>query len=114
MGIANTTFDDSGIGIDDLFRSLLVKRKAFFHENEVRALYQELDDDACDDLYKYAIDPHSLIDQIMIDPRRSDSEFKVLKNIIRKTTGFKEEIKRSLLYTLPKDITLDVTDLFAK
>lgn len=115
MGIANTTFDDSGIGINDLFRSLLVKRKAFLHENEVRALYQEIDDDASNgDLYKYTFDPHSFIDQIMIDPRRSSSEFKVLKDIIRKTTGFGGEIKRSLLYTLPKNITLDVTDIFSK
>ncbi len=94
---------------------MLVKRKAFFHENEVRALYQEIDDDAFNgDLYKYTVDPHSLVDQIMIDPRRSYSEFKVLKDIIRKTTGFGGAIKRSLLYTLPKDITLDVTDLFSR
>jgi hypothetical protein len=115
MGIANTTFDDSGIGVDAIFKSLLVKRKAFKHENEVRALYQELDDDAYSrGLYRYTVDPHHLIDQIMIDPRRSYPDFKVLKKIIQKTAGFEGEIKRSLLYTLPKDITLNVTDIFPK
>lgn len=85
------------------------------HENEVRILYEELDDDSyADDLYKYPVDPHNLIDQIMIDPRRSYKEFETLKEIIRSTTGFKGDIKRSLLYTLPKDITVDATDMFAE
>ncbi len=115
MDIANTTFDDSGIGVYELFRSLLVKRKAFLHEYEVRALYEEFDDDGfSNDLFKYSIEPHNFIDQIMIDPRRSYSEFEVIEKIIRKATGFKGEIKRSPLYTFPKDITLEVTDLFFK
>lgn len=113
MNIANATFDDSGIGIDEIFRSLLVKRTAFIHEKEVRALSQELDDNAFScDLYRYPVDPHYFIDQIMIDPRRSYKEFKTIEEIIRKTTGFKGEIKRSLLYTLPKGITWEVTDIF--
>lgn len=116
MEIANKTFDDSGIAVEDIFKSLLVKRRAFIHENEVRVLYQEWDDENFSDrpLYQYEINPHNLISQIMIDPRRSYSEFKLLKDIIRKTTGFKGEMKRSLLYTLPKDITLDVTDILSK
>jgi len=115
MHIANSTFDDSGIGIEEIFRSLLVKRTAFIHEKEVRAIYQELDENAFScDLYRYPIDPHHFIDQIMIDPRRSYEEFKMIKEIISKTTGFKGEIKRSLLYTLPKGITLDVTDILQR
>ena len=69
MEVANATFDDSGIGVDEIFRSLLVKRWAFRHESEVRALYQELDDNSIfSDLYQYEIDPHVFIDQIMVDP----------------------------------------------
>ena len=115
MEVANKTFDDSGIAVEGIFRSLLIKRRAFIHENEVRALYQEIDDESFSErLYRYEVNPHDLVSQIMIDPRRSYSEFKVLKDIIRKTTGFKGEIKRSLLYTLPKDIMLDVTDIFSE
>jgi hypothetical protein len=115
MAVANKTFDDSGIATEDIFRSLLLKRKAFIHEKEVRALYMELDDDSFSDraLYKYEVDPQNFVSQIMIDPRRSYAEFKDIEREIRKTTGFKGEIKRSLLYTLPKDITLDVTDIFS-
>jgi hypothetical protein len=112
--VADSTFDDSGIGVDELFRSLLVKRKAFVHESEVRALYVELDENLLSrDLYRYEIDPHYLIDQIMIDPRKSSEEFLMIKKNIQKTTGFRGEIKRSLLYTLPKNITLDVTDILS-
>jgi len=103
MHVARSTFADSGIGVDEIFRSLLVKRRAFVHESEVRALYQKLDDNSfSSDLYRYKIDPHELIDQIMIDPRRSYDEFCGTKKIIRNATGFRGEIKRSLLYTLPK------------
>ena len=114
MEVANSTFDDSGIGVDEIFRSLLVKRRAFIHESEVRALYQELDDDSySSDLYQYQIDPHNFIDQIMIDPRRTYKEFCGIKEIIQKSTGYRGEIKRSLLYTLPKGITLDVTNILS-
>lgn len=113
MEVANSTFDDSGIAMEGIFRSLLIKRKAFIHEKEVRVLYQELDDERfSDELYRYDFNPHDLVSQIMIDPRRSVSEFKVLKDIIHKTTGFNGKIKRSSLYTMPKNITLDVTDIF--
>lgn len=112
MNVANSTFDDSGIGVEEIFKSLLVKRRAFVHEREVRALYHEIDDGAfSSDLYHYKIDPHELIDQIMIDPRRSYEEFCSIKKIIQNATGFRGEIKRSLLYTLPKKITLNVTDI---
>jgi hypothetical protein len=47
----------------------------------------------------------------MIDPRRSYSEFITLKRIIRKATGYEGPIKRSLLYSMPKNIVLDVTDV---
>ena len=115
MKVANSTFDDSGIGVDELFRSLLVKRRAFVHEREVRALYDEFDDNSfSSDLYRYEIDPHDLIEQIMIDPRRTYEEFLGIKEIIQKATGFRGEIRRSPLYTLPKDIALDVTDILGK
>lgn len=114
MRVANSTFDDSGVGVDEIFRSLLIKRRAFIHENEVRAIYQEIDNDSySSDLYQYQINPHEFIEQIMIDPRRSYKEFRMIKEVIQIATGYQGEIKRSLLYTLPKEIVLDVTDIFA-
>ena len=111
MEYANSTFDEAGISIENLFRSLLLKRRAFIHESEVRLLYDEWDESALENsLYSYSINPHELISQIMIDPRRSYAEFKRIKTTIRSLTGYRGEIKRSLLYALPKDLVLDVTN----
>jgi hypothetical protein len=90
-----------------LFNSLLIKRKAFIHENEVRLLYLDKNYDLPnEDLFKYEIDPHQLISQVMIDLRISYEEFKKIKSRIIKKTGYKGEIKRSLLYRLPESLTL--------
>ena len=113
MEIANNTFDDSGISVENIFRSLLVKRKAFTHESEVRILYDAwAEKSTASDLYGYKIDPHRLVGQIMVDPRQSYSEFKRMKMIIREKTRYQGSIKRSLLYTLPKDIIVNVTNIF--
>lgn len=108
---ANSIFDYSGISVENIFKSLLVKRNPFKHENEVRLLYDNLDDYSVRNvIYSYKINPHDLISQVVIDPRKSHSEFEKIKNIILKLTNYSGEIKRSSLYTLPKDIILDVTD----
>jgi len=64
-----------------LAKTLLVKRPAFRHENEVRLLYFEKENGKTGVIYKYDIDPLSLIDQIMIDPRVEYAEFKKLRMI---------------------------------
>ncbi len=111
MQHANNTFDDSGIKVENIFRSLLLKRRAFRHESEVRLLFDEWNEESLkNDIYSYKVSPHDLISQIMIDPRRTYSEYEVIRTIIRNLTGYKGEIKRSLLYSLPKDLIVDVTD----
>jgi len=107
---ANTTFNDKGISKQNIFRSLLVKRAAFKHENEVRFLIDAWGHDDCScDLFKYVLDPNDLIDQIMVDPRKSPEEYETVKHIIRASTGYKGVIKRSLLYALPKECVLSVS-----
>lgn len=110
---ANSTFDESGISVENLFRSLLIKRRAFRHENEVRILFHNFQrGDVSSKIYSYPINPDNLIDQIMVDPRRSPSEFKTVKKIIRHATGYNRPIKRSLLYALPKTTVVEATDDF--
>lgn len=109
---ANSTFDDAGIGVDKLFGSLLVKRVAFSHERELRLLYCELNDaDMNNNLYSYHLEPHEMIDQMMLDPRLSLDEAESLKSEIRSATGFCGPIMRSLLYTPPREQILNVSDL---
>jgi len=109
---ANNIFDDYGITVENLFKSLLVKRPAFNHEKEIRLLYFELEDEGFkNDTFAYSIDPHSLITQIMIDPRIDYNKAKELKKSIRQRTQFQGEIKRSLLYSFPKDMVLTAKKL---
>ena len=104
---ANNIFDDYGITVENLFKSLLVKRPAFRHEKELRLLYFEIEDKGYkNDTFAYSIDPHSLITQIMIDPRVDNSQAKELKKYVKRKTRFHGEIKRSLLYSFPKEMIL--------
>jgi hypothetical protein len=105
MNFANTIFKGkNNPEAYELAQTLLIKRPAFKHENEVRLLYFEKNSGNTRDIYKYDIDPHKLIDQIMIDPRVDFSEFKKIKNDIKTKTNFKGRILRSLLYAPPKNM----------
>ncbi len=84
-------------------RSLLIKRLPFSHESEIRLLYFG-DAKKCDDkgLYRYPVDPHVMITQIMADPNRDRSHWETDKAEIKAKTGFKGDIKRSKLYDPPE------------
>jgi hypothetical protein len=88
-------------------QTLLIKRLAFRHEREVRLLTLQHDDEhSKGDLYAYSVDPHNLIDQIMIDPRMPKNDAESLKEKIKAQTSFKGSIMRSLLYAAPPDMVL--------
>ena len=108
---AHETFEKDGqVRFGKLFKSLLIKRKAFKHENEIRLLFLDWSENAgLDSLFKYKIDPHSLISQMMIDPRISYSDFKKIESDIRNKTGYEGVIKRSLLYRLPESLTINIS-----
>ncbi len=107
---ARKTFSETGkITFGGLFSSLLIKRRAFKHENEVRLMFCDWSDGAgTEDVFKYKINPHELISQMMLDPRLDKYQAEKLKSEIRTRTGFKGSIKRSLLYRLPESLIIDV------
>ena len=84
-------------------RTLLVKRPAFRHEAEVRLLFFT-DRAGSSRLFRYQVDPHSLIDQVMLDPRLPWVDFKNTKAEIQRRTGYAGSIKRSLLYAPPQSL----------
>lgn len=90
-----------------LAQNLLIKRKAFQHEKEVRLLYFERTKPKSD-LYSYTINPHSLIDQIMVDPRVPVAKVDAFKRKIRKKTGFNGDVVRSLLYAPPQGMIFPI------
>lgn len=83
-------------------RSLLLKRHAFKHESEVRLLYfgHSSQYDA-KGLYRYSIDPHAMITQIMADPNRDRQSWNADRAVLAKATGFTGQIKRSKIYDPP-------------
>lgn len=100
LDFANNVFSN-GLSPVALAKTLLVKRRAFVHEKEVRLLYFEKSNSSSEDLFRYSIDPHALIDQIMIDPRLPKDKIANLKQEIRDKTGFAGAIKHSMLYAPP-------------
>jgi len=109
MSHARKSFSQDGrMTFGNLFQSLLIKRKAFEHEKEIRLIYLDWGYRfPSENIYSYEVDPHELITQIMIDPRITYDEFKKLRNDIKQRTGYTGKIKRSLLYRLPETITIE-------
>jgi len=84
-------------------KSLLLKRRSFKHECEVRLIYfgdaKNYDDKG---LYRYTVDPHVMITQIMADPNRDRTTWLADKARLRKITGYTGDIKRSKIYDPPE------------
>ena len=84
-------------------QSLLLKRRAFRHESEIRLIYfgdaKKYD---AKGLYRYKVDPHQMITQIFADPNRDRRNWKADRDAIKVATGFKGEIKRSKIYDPPE------------
>jgi hypothetical protein len=83
--------------------TLLFKRRAFAHEREVRLIYMAAAGNArsLPDLHPYGIDPHELVDKIIIDPRATEAQARRLRSKIISETQFAGEITRSQLYATP-------------
>lgn len=71
--------------------TLLMKRKPFEYENEVRLIYSKTDQDNLGDLFKFDIKPDELIDEITLDPwvkpEQSGSIIKQIKEYYNGTVG---------------------------
>ena len=91
-------------GTEAIAHSLLVKRNAYKHENEVRLIYIAPDETRESDwIYKYDLDPLTNFDQAMVDGRLAREKFRVLTEEIASRTGLsKRRIHRSVLYDRPK------------
>ncbi|GAB3294215.1 DUF2971 domain-containing protein [Pseudidiomarina andamanensis] len=104
-------FSDLGIANINIFKSLLIKRRAFSHEREVRLLYHDVFRRAKNSLYSYPVSPCELIDQLMLDPRLTAKEAALLKDELFEVTGFpKGRIKRSLLYAVPEPLVFRISE----
>jgi hypothetical protein len=107
-GYASTAFlNSTGFSGRNWAETLLFKRKAFTHEQEIRLLYFGYSWECeAQDTFSYSINPHTLIDRIILDPRLSDSESTQSIASIRKRTKFKGRIARSNLYQSPQPLLI--------
>ena len=80
-------------------KSLLVKRDAFEHEQEVRLIYHEPSSDKAERQknYQVRINPNDIFTKITLDPRLEKNEFERLRDEI-KNWGYKNTIEKSNLY----------------
>jgi hypothetical protein len=105
---ANTAISEP-FEANDFARTLLVKRLAFKHEQEVRLLFFSSERRPHPgDKFSYTADPHNVVEQLMVDPRLVVDEAENLKQDLRGWTGFKGPILRSLLYAAPKKMVFRV------
>ncbi len=78
---------------------LLWKRREFEHEKEVRLIFQNTHD-LPDDIVHFDIDPFTLFDEVVFDPRMPKPIAAAFSAKLR-TYGFKGTIDQSKLYQLP-------------
>jgi len=85
----------------EVARTMLLKRKPFAYEKEVRVIHLTSHAPASDGNLYFSIDPHEVIQTILIDPRAPDNRFKTLKRYFDQVGKFKGSINQSSIYKMP-------------
>lgn len=81
----------------EIAQTLLLKRREFKHEREVRLILTK----GGGEIRKLKFDPHEVFDEIIFDPRINEHLYESFKTSI-KARGYKKRVKKSLMYQLPK------------
>ena len=89
-------------------KSLLFKRNAFSHEREVRLLFFYQEDITQGKVFTYKINPHDLIETVLVDPRATKQTVDLYKYYLKNKFNFKGRVKRSVLYDPPKEFTFEL------
>jgi hypothetical protein len=84
----------------DLAQSLLIKRETFEHEKEVRILHFDTDARRSGKAVEFSIDPPTLIDDVMLDPRLDASMVATISAALN-SAGHTGPILQSDLYRMP-------------
>jgi hypothetical protein len=98
--------------LEDLIKSILIKREPFKNEEEVRFGVYNLDTLEQSFLqlgsgrFSYNFDINETFEEIVFDPRISMNKFEGLKNLIR-NIGFNNPVLRSSIYDKPSPADLD-------
>ena len=105
--MSQLNFSDLSIGAGgERFADLLcIKREAFQHEDEVRLLFQDIDLGrgrlGTNGVFSYPLNPNCIFDEVVLDPRLSDSEAQAM-TLQLEAAGCTLSITKSELYESPK------------
>lgn len=88
-------------------RSVLIKRRSFSHEDEVRVLVIDRHQKGKGGLLKVRVDPHLMIRSVMIDSRTPPDVRAMYEAHLKTQIGFKGRISTSTLYDLPSRLIVD-------
>lgn len=79
-------------------KSLLFKRNAFSHEEEIRVLVLDGHSKSKAGMLRIPIDPHEVIQSVLIDSRAPAEIVSVYTSFLKSQLGFKGRISKSTLY----------------
>jgi hypothetical protein len=85
---------------NQLVRSLLLKRRAFSHEREVRIVYHDVEASESAELMPFDIDVNEVILEITFDPRMSGKLVSAYTQVLKKL-GYEGSVNQSQLYGVP-------------
>ncbi|MFK2902987.1 DUF2971 domain-containing protein [Dyella ginsengisoli] len=104
MSIEKSHAQNIILGKTSMAETLLIKRKEFDHEKEVRILFQDIIHKGASKIHQYDIDLNDTLDEITADPRATLEEVEMLGEFIN-LLGIKAPFNQSDLYSFqPKKI----------
>jgi hypothetical protein len=88
--------------------SLLFKRNSFSHEDEARVLIIDQHDISKDGMLNIKVDPHDLIQSVVIDSRAPTELVDVYTAYLKNVLEFNGHVSKSTLYDIPKPIKVKI------
>lgn len=100
-----------GVTSEAIACSLLVKRRPYKYEKEVRLIYiidsEKEKKKHVHSIYTYDIDPYDMIEEVVLSPHATDDEYARFKERVTKCTSLADrQVKHSSLYHEPKGFTV--------
>lgn len=87
-------------------KSLLFKRNSFSHEEEVRVFVIDHDDISTDGVLNINVDPHEIIQNVLIDSRAPSEIVDVYTDYLKNALHFNGNVGKSNLYDVPKPMAV--------
>lgn len=81
-----------------LAKTLLMKRREFRHEEEVRILFQDINHETDRNIYQYPIELNNILEEVTLDPRANSEDVEMLAALLSEQ-GISAPVNKSNLYS---------------